>query len=128
MFQRRSEEFSLTNGRYVGNNNDHTGVQRFLSVQNKKIRTIVGYKCVVLGTDCGHELPIFRTAQPEIIDVIRQVTCRVRYFDQRCVQAFIDQELHCHPARARPCRVARMGLRFAQGREAGRPRRGKAWT
>jgi TolA-binding protein len=76
-------------------------------VQNKKIRTIVGYKCVVLGTDCGHELPIFRTTEPEIIDVIRQVTHRVRYFDQRCVQAFIDQELHCHPATARPCRVAR---------------------
>ena len=55
------------------------------------------------------------------------VTRRVRYFDQGCVQAFIDQELHCHPARARPRRVARIGFRFAQGREAGRPRRGKAW-
>ena len=118
--------FSLTNRRNAGNNNDHTGMQWFVSVQNKKIGTIVGYKRVVLCADGGHELPVFRTAEPEMIDVIRQVTYRVRYFDQRCVQAFVDQELRCHPARARPCRVARIGLRFAQGREAGRPRRGKA--
>src|ERR1700722_8880166 len=30
MFKRRSEEFSLTNGCNVGNNNDHPRVQRFL--------------------------------------------------------------------------------------------------
>ena len=89
-FSARSEELSLANGRNVGNNNDHTGVQRFLSMQNKTIRAIVRYKCVVLGTDCGHELPIFRTAEPKTIHVIRQVTCRVRYLDQRCVQAFIN--------------------------------------
>ena len=60
--------------------------------------------------------------------MIGYVTRSMRQFNQRSVQALIDQELHCHPARARPCRVARIGFRFAQGREAGRPRRGKAWT
>jgi hypothetical protein len=30
MFERRSEEFSLTNGRDIGNNNDDSRVQRFL--------------------------------------------------------------------------------------------------
>ena len=128
MFERRAEEFPLPNWRHAGNNNDHTGVQRFPVVQNEKIGTIVGYKRIVLCADCGHELPIFGTAQPEIIDVICQMTCEVCYSDQGCVQAFIDQELHDYPARARPCRVARSGFRFAQGREAGRPRRGKAWT
>jgi len=49
--ERRSEEFSLTNGRNVGNNNDHSSIQRFSSVQNKKIGTIVGYKRVVLCAD-----------------------------------------------------------------------------
>jgi hypothetical protein len=128
MLEGRTEEFSLTSRRNAGNNNDHSGVQRFLSVQRKKIGPIVGYKCVVVCANCRHELPVFRAAEPEIIDMICQVTRRMRYFDQGCVQAFIDQKLHFYPARARPCRVARIGFRFAQGREIGRPRRGKAWT
>ena len=128
MLEGGTEEFSLTSGRNAGNNDDHSRMQRFLSVKSKKIGTVVGHKRVVLCADGGHELPIFRTAEPEIIDMICQVARRVRYFDQGCVQAFIDQKLHCHPARARPCRVARIGFRFAQGRETGRPRRGKAWT
>jgi hypothetical protein len=128
MFERRSEEFSLASGHNVGNNNDHSRVQRFLSMEGKEIGTIVGYKRVVLCTDCGHELSVVRTTETEIIDMICHVTGLMRYFNQGCVQAFIDQELHCHSARARRWRVARIGFRFAQGRETGRPRRGKAWT
>jgi hypothetical protein len=45
-------------------------------------------------------------------------TRRSRFRDQ---SVLIDQKLHCHPARARPCRLTRSGFRFAQGREAGRP-------
>ena len=78
----RTEEFSLTSRRNAENNNDHSGVQWFLSVQRKKIGPIVGYKCVVLLKDCSHELPVFRTAEPEIIDMICQVTRPVRHFDQ----------------------------------------------
>jgi hypothetical protein len=85
MFERRAEEFSLTSRRNAGNNDDHSGMQRFLSVKSKKIGTVVGDECVVLCADGGHELPVFRTAEPEIIDMICQVTRRVCYFDQGCV-------------------------------------------
>jgi hypothetical protein len=128
MIEGRAEEFSLTRWCNAGNNDDHSGVQWFLSVKSKKIRTIVGYKCIVSMTDGGHELPIFRTTQTEIVDVISYVTSRMGYFDQRRVQAFVDQKLHPYPTRARLCRVVSVGFRLAQGREAGRPRRGKAWT
>jgi len=126
MFERRAKQVPLTDWRRAGNNNDYTGVPRSLSVQGEAIGPIVGYKRVVLCADCRDRLPIFGTAEPEIIDRICQVARGVRDLDQGCVQAFIDQELHCHPARARPSRVGRIGPRFAPGREAGRPRRGKA--
>ena len=53
MFEGRAEEFSLTRRRNAGNNDDHSGVQRFLPVKRKKIGTIVGYKGVVLLADGG---------------------------------------------------------------------------
>jgi len=126
MFEGRAEEFSLTSRRNAGNNDDHSGMQRFLSVKSKKIGAIVGYKRVLLCADCGYQLPVLRPPETELIDVICRVTCRMRYFNQGCVQALIDQKLHRHPARTRPCRVTRIGFRLAQGREAGRPRRGRA--
>lgn len=85
MFERRSEEFSLTNGCNVGNNNDHPRVQRFLPMQIKKVRAVVRYERVVLCADCGHELPVLRTVETKIIDMVRGVTRRMRYFNQGCV-------------------------------------------
>ena len=78
MFERRAEEFSLTNRRNTGNNNDHPGMQWFSAVKSKKVRTIVCYKRVVLLADGGHELPVFRTAETEIVDMIGHVTCSMR--------------------------------------------------
>jgi len=54
MFEGRAEEFSLTSRRNAGNNDDHSGMQRFLSVKSKKIGTIVGYKRVLLCADCSY--------------------------------------------------------------------------
>ena len=85
MFERRSEDFSLARGHHVWNNNDHSRVQRFLSMEGKEVGTIVGYKRVVLCADCGHELPVFRATETEIIDMICHVTGRMRYFNQGCV-------------------------------------------
>lgn len=81
MLEVGAEEFSLTSGRNAGNNDDHSCMQRFLSVKSKKIGTVVGHKRVVLCADGGHELPVFRSAEPETIDMICQVTRRVRYFE-----------------------------------------------
>jgi hypothetical protein len=53
MFERRSEEFSLASGHHVGNNNDHSRVQWFLSMERKEIGTIVGYERVVLSHEPG---------------------------------------------------------------------------
>ena len=106
MLERRTEEFSLMKRRHTGNNNDHSGMQRFLSMENKKVGTIVRYKRVILCADGGHELPVFRTAETEIVDMIGYVTGSMRQFNQRSVQAFIDQEFHRAPERERARRVA----------------------
>ncbi len=85
MLECSAEEFSLANGRDARNNDDDPGMQWFSAMKCKKIGTIVRYKRVVLCADGSHELPVFRTAEPKIIDVICHVTRRVRYFDQGCV-------------------------------------------
>lgn len=96
-------------------------------MESKKIGTIVRYEGVLMLADSDHELPVFRTAETKIVDMVGNMTCRMGDFNQGRVQAFIDQKLHCRPVMALPYRVARIGFRFAQGRTAGRPRRGKAW-
>ena len=70
MLECSAEESSLAKGRDAGNNDDDPGMQWFSTMKRKKIGTIVGYKRVVLCANCGHELPVFRTAETEIIDMI----------------------------------------------------------
>jgi len=53
MLERRAEEVSLTKRPDTGNNNDHSRMQRLLSMENKKVGTIVRYRCVILGADEG---------------------------------------------------------------------------
>ena len=60
-------------------------------MENKKVGTVVRYKRVVLCANGGHELPVFRTAKTEIVDMIGRVAGSMRQFNQRSVQAFIDQ-------------------------------------
>jgi len=100
----------------------------FVGVKSQKIYAIVGDKRVLLFTNYGHELPVFVPTQRQIIDMIGHVPCCVRQFNQGRVQAFIDEELHCRPTRLWSSRVTRTGLLLAQGRLAGRPRRGNACT
>jgi hypothetical protein len=52
---------------------------------------------------------------------------RVGDVTERRMKTFVNQKLHFRPVVERLCRVARIGFCFAQGRETGRPRRGKAW-
>jgi hypothetical protein len=56
--------------RHTGNNNDHPRMQRFLFMESKKVRTIIRYKRVILCANSSHELPVFRTSEIEIVDVI----------------------------------------------------------
>ena len=100
VLERRAEKFSLAKRRDAWNNNDHSWMQLFLSMENKKVGTVVGYKRVVLCANGGHELPVFRTAKTEIVDMIGRVAGSMRQFNQRSVQAFIDQEFHRAPATA----------------------------
>jgi len=81
MRKRRVEEFSLTNGCGIGNKNDHSGMQRFFSMKNEKIGTIVGNKRVLLGADCDHKFPVFGAAETKIIDMMGYAARRVCYFD-----------------------------------------------
>lgn len=44
----------------IGDDDDHSGMQHFLSMKIKEIRTIVRYECVVILKDSGHEFPILQ--------------------------------------------------------------------
>ena len=88
--ERGAEEFPLTKRCDTGNNDDHSGMQGFLSMENKKVRAIVRYKRVVLHANGSHQLPVFRTAEAEIVDMIGGVTGGVRHVNQGSVQAFIN--------------------------------------
>ena len=58
MLECRAEEFSLTSGRDTRNKNDHSRVQRFRSMEGKKIGSIVRYKRIVLLANGDHQLPV----------------------------------------------------------------------
>lgn len=94
MAERSGEEFPLASRRDAGNEDDYPSVQGFLSVESEEIGAIVCDERVVVPTDYAHELPVFGTAETKIVYVIGGMTSRMHQFDQRRMQAFIDQKLH----------------------------------
>ncbi len=72
-------------------------MQQFLSMESKKVGTIVRYKRVILRADSGHQLLVFRTTETEIVDMMGYVTSSMRQFNQRSVQALVDQKFHVPP-------------------------------
>ena len=110
------------------NDDDHTGVERFFAVEIKKVGAIVGDERVLLLADDAHKLPVLQPAESTVTDMICAVARRMRNGDKGCVQTFVNQKLHVGVAIFRRWRVVRTAFRFAQGRAAGRPRRGKART
>jgi hypothetical protein len=122
------EKFALLRRNYVGNDNDHASMERFVAVEIKKVGAVVGDERVLLLADNAHKLPIFQAAESTVTDMVCAVARRMRNGDKGCVQAFVNQKLDAGFAISRAWRVVRMGFRFAQGRAAGRPRRVKACT
>jgi hypothetical protein len=101
-------------------------MERFFAVQSKKVGATVGDEGVFVLAD---DLPSGRRVRDVTYvsgrSVGRVARC-VRDGDKGCVKALVDQKLHVGLAMSRGWRVVRTGSRFAQGRAAGRPRRGKA--
>ena len=128
MAQRRLKEFPLPEWCHVRNDDNATRVDWTAIVDRKEIQAVVGHKSVIALQDRIHQLPVFRTPEREIDHMVRRMTGGMGQLDQGSVQALVDEEL-CHAqATARRCRVMRTGFFFAQGRCAGRPRRGNAAT
>jgi hypothetical protein len=128
MLQGCSEKFALLRGGNIGHDDDYAGVQGLFAVKVKKVGAIVGDERVLLLADNAHKLPIFQAAESTVTDMVCAVARRMRNGDKGCVQAFVNQKLHVGVAIFRRWRIVRTGFRFAQGRAAGRPRRGKART
>jgi len=128
MLQGGGEEFALLRRNYVGNDNDHASVEWFSAVEIEKVGAIVGDERVFLLPDNANELPILQAAESTMTDMVCAVASRMSEGDKGCVQAFVNQKLHVGVAGVRLWRVVRTAFRFAQGRAAGRPRRGKART
>lgn len=57
-----------------------------------------------------HQLPIFGTAQAEIIDMLGCIARRVRQIEERRVQAFINEQFRHCTFTARGERVIRTGF------------------
>src|SRR5215471_6695250 len=70
----------------VGNDNDHTCMERFLTVQIKKVGAIVGDEGVFLLADDLHQLPILQAAESAMSDVVSRVARCVSYGDEGCVK------------------------------------------
>jgi hypothetical protein len=66
MLQCCGQKFALLQRNDVGDDNDHTGVERFFAVQIKEVGAIVGDKRVLLLADDPHKLPIFQTAESAV--------------------------------------------------------------
>ena len=107
-------------------------MDRSVIVEREEIRPVVGHKGVVALQDRIHQLPVFRAPKGEIGHMVRRVTGGMGQLDQGSVEALVDEEFDGQwsqaQATARRCRVMRTGFFFAQGRCAGRPRRGNAVT
>jgi hypothetical protein len=113
--EHRLEELALKTWRHVRNNNHETCVERRLLIERKKVRAVVGDEGVVLLEDNCHQFPVFRTPQAEIVDMIGEVTRRVCQFQQRCVQALVNEKFrHYFPA-ALGYSATWMGFCFAHG-------------
>ncbi len=132
MVKRRLKEFPLPQRRHIGNDDDEARVDWRSAVERKEIRSIVGHERIAVLQDCLHQVPVFRTTETEIGHVVRSMSGSMRQFDQGGMQALVDEEFRWQQtlaqATARRCRVMRTGFLFAQGRCAGRPRRGNAAT
>jgi hypothetical protein len=68
----------------------------------------------------------FESTESAVTDMVCAMARRMGDGDKGCMQAFVNQKLHVGVAIFRRWRVVRTAFRFAQGRAAGRPRRGKA--
>jgi hypothetical protein len=53
--------------------------------RTRKSERLFVIQCVILCADGGHELPVFRTAETEIVDMIGYLTGSMRQFNQRSV-------------------------------------------
>ena len=128
MLQGCGKKFALLQWDDVRHDDDYTRMERFFAVETKKVGAIVGDERVLLLADDPHKLPIFQSAESAVTDMVRAVARRMSDGNKGCVQALVNQQLHVGVATFRRWRVVRTAFRFAQGRAAGRPRRGKACT
>ena len=94
MLQCRGEKLTLLQRDHIGNNNDNASVERFFSVEIKKIGAVVGDERVLLVADDPHKLPILQSAESAVTDMVCAVTRRMGNGDEGSVQAFINEKLH----------------------------------
>jgi hypothetical protein len=87
-------------------------------VANRRMRWHTGFSGIAASSR--------RIKYSTVTDMVCAVARRMGDGNKGCVKAFVNQKLHVDPAIFRRWRVVQTAFRFAQGREAGRPRRGKA--
>ena len=75
--------------------------------------------CIPRHTEL-YKLPVVRTAETQIRNMIGDVSCRMCQFEQGGVQALVDQQFRHYAFLASLYRAMCNGFCFAQGRRARR--------
>ena len=111
---------------HVRNQHNQAGVQIHLAEEAKEVYAVVGDEGeFVCGNPLGQN-PVRLPAQTEVIDMGGLETSGMSDFNQRLVQAFVDQEPHV-VSRVRNGKDFRPVTFFpCKRRRLGRPRRGNA--
>ena len=81
VIQNRVEELSLTRWRYIRNDDHQAGVECFLLVKGEEVESVVRDERIVPVDDQFHQLPVFGTAEAEIVHMIRYLSTAMRQFD-----------------------------------------------
>lgn len=94
LLQDECEQVALQCRNDLGHDDDQAGMDLLIAVEFSEIARVVGYECVVLRNNAGHQIPILFTAQSQPVDMEAIVTVILSNGHERGVQAFINQELH----------------------------------
>lgn len=90
----RGKQFSLLRGKHLRDNDHQARMQFLFRVQLPEVAGVVRHEREILLDDPRHQIPVGFAAQSQPVHMKTIVAMRLRYGHKRCVEAFIDKELH----------------------------------
>jgi len=127
VLERSSEHDALEGGNSIRNDYYEAGVQVQAFEEPNEVDAVVRDEREFILDDTLGQLPVRLAAQTDMVDMGRLESGAMSDFDQRLMQAFVDQKPHALLSRVLSGKDFRPRAFFScQGRRLGRPRRGNA--